>query len=86
MYWPMGAAQIYSANRRRRKACKSHEGQEEDNIGEQEEEEQEQEEDNQPIQGLRTSRNGHLIATITATTMTIWQASVRNQKLSFGYF
>ncbi|KAL8760464.1 MAG: hypothetical protein Q9184_003362 [Pyrenodesmia sp. 2 TL-2023] len=67
MYWPMGAAQIYSANRRRRKDQGRHDDLEKDGI--------EQEEDNDPILGMRTSRNGHLIATITTTTITIWQAS-----------
>ncbi|KAL9017053.1 MAG: hypothetical protein Q9185_005607 [Variospora sp. 1 TL-2023] len=62
----MGGAQIYSANRRRRKASKS-----QDNL-----EEDDEEEDNAaPILGLRTSRSGHLLATITATTMTVWQTS-----------
>ncbi|KAL8830879.1 MAG: hypothetical protein Q9170_005537 [Blastenia crenularia] len=72
MYWPMGAARIYSANRRRRKHSKGH------IDGEQRPEE----DDEPPILGLRTSRSGHLIATVTATTMTIWQASVRDLVLA----
>ncbi|KAL8902178.1 MAG: hypothetical protein Q9207_004850 [Kuettlingeria erythrocarpa] len=63
----MGAAQIYSANRRRRKDREKQDNPEKNGI--------EQEEDCDPILGMRTSRNSHLIATITATTMTIWQAS-----------
>lgn len=78
MYWPMGAAQIYSANRRRRKDWEK-----QDNV---EKNGTEQDEDCDPILGMRTSRNGHLIATITTTTMTIWQASVRYPGLSFSYF
>ncbi|KAL9594434.1 MAG: hypothetical protein Q9179_005398 [Wetmoreana sp. 5 TL-2023] len=66
MYWPMGAPQIYSANRKRRKDHGGYEN------GEQEEAEDEM---SGTILGLRTSRSGHLIATITATTLTIWQAS-----------
>ncbi|KAL9048637.1 MAG: hypothetical protein Q9206_005925 [Seirophora lacunosa] len=62
----MGGAHIYSANRRRRKARRS--------PGDQEEEDEE-EDDAAPILGLRTSRSGHLLATVTATTMTVWQAS-----------
>lgn len=31
-----------------------------------------------PILALRVSRTGHLFAVITATTMTIWQAKVRD--------
>ncbi|KAL8869054.1 MAG: hypothetical protein Q9174_004558 [Haloplaca sp. 1 TL-2023] len=65
MYWPMGAPQVYAANRKRRKEPEF----EDEEHGEAEVEE------NPPILGLRTSRSGHLIATITATTMTIWQAS-----------
>lgn len=77
MYWPMGGAHIYSANRKRRKARRS--------PGDQEEEDEE-EDDSAPILGLRTSRSGHLLATVTATTMTVWQASVRNRRISIGYF
>ncbi|KAI4121722.1 MAG: hypothetical protein LQ338_006205 [Usnochroma carphineum] len=62
----MGAAQIYSANIRRRESRKSHDSQQE---------EDDSKGDTAPVLGLRTSRSGHLIATITATTLTIWQAS-----------
>ncbi|KAI4173633.1 MAG: hypothetical protein LQ343_002808 [Gyalolechia ehrenbergii] len=62
----MGAARIYSANRRRRKDQSGHDEQEGANA---------EEEKSAPVLGLVTSRSGHLIATVTATTMTIWQAS-----------
>ncbi|KAL9598580.1 MAG: hypothetical protein Q9219_004411 [cf. Caloplaca sp. 3 TL-2023] len=61
----MGAARIYSANRKRRKVHDDHD----------EEEEVTSVEESDPILGLQTSRSGHLIATVTADTMTIWQAS-----------
>ncbi|KAL8729307.1 MAG: hypothetical protein Q9166_004804 [cf. Caloplaca sp. 2 TL-2023] len=62
----MGAARIYSANRTRRKDQADHEVQR-----------PKESEGGKPdaILGLRTSRSGHLLATITATTMTIWQTS-----------
>ncbi|KAL8804205.1 MAG: hypothetical protein Q9200_005918 [Gallowayella weberi] len=66
MYWPMGAARIYSSNRIRRK--------EQDDLDAQDSRRSEQD-DQDAIVSMRTSRNGHLIATITGTTMTIWQAS-----------
>ncbi|KAL8685639.1 MAG: hypothetical protein Q9218_007636 [Villophora microphyllina] len=69
MYWPLGAPRIYSANRKRRKEHT------EDDDGGQQQMEDAQEEANATVLGLRTSRSGHLIATVTATTLTIWQAS-----------
>ncbi|CAL8583385.1 WD40 repeat protein [Xanthoria parietina] len=66
MYWPMGAARIYSANSTRRKDNDLHDVQEGRAS---------QPDDSDAILGFRTSRSGHLIATITATRMTIWQAS-----------
>ncbi|KAL8715243.1 MAG: hypothetical protein Q9220_001201 [cf. Caloplaca sp. 1 TL-2023] len=66
MYWPVGAARIYSENKRRRKETGSQDGV--DQV------EQEQD-DGAFIRSLCTSRSGHLIATITNDTMTIWQAS-----------
>ncbi|KAI4179993.1 MAG: hypothetical protein L6R41_007523, partial [Letrouitia leprolyta] len=62
----MGAARIYSANRRRRKEQNGHDERERADA---------EEGDSPPILDLVTSRSGHLIATVTATTMTIWQAS-----------
>ncbi|KAI4267021.1 MAG: hypothetical protein L6R38_008439 [Xanthoria sp. 2 TBL-2021] len=66
MYWPTGAARIYSANSTRRKDDYHYDFQ----GGR-----ASQPDDSDAILGLRTSRSGHLIATITATRMTIWQAS-----------
>ncbi|KAL8863120.1 MAG: hypothetical protein Q9178_000494, partial [Gyalolechia marmorata] len=66
MYWPMGAARIYSANRTRRKGHNDHELQEEREFPSN---------DSNALLGLRTSRSGHLLTTITATSITIWQAS-----------
>ncbi|KAL8933798.1 MAG: hypothetical protein Q9216_006210 [Gyalolechia sp. 2 TL-2023] len=63
----MGAARIYSANRRRRKDESDDDDEREGATAE--------EEKPTPILGLVTSRSGHLIATITASTITIWQAS-----------
>lgn len=76
MYWPMGAPQIYASNRKRRKGHTTEDGKQVEA----------KDEGTAAILGLRTSRNGHLIATITATTMTIWQASVRGRGSSIGYF
>ncbi|KAL8946640.1 MAG: hypothetical protein Q9222_006988 [Ikaeria aurantiellina] len=62
----MGAARIYSENKRRRKETSNEDGAD---LGE-------EEQDNSAIvKGLCTSRSGHLIATITHDTMTVWQAS-----------
>ncbi|KAI4100134.1 MAG: hypothetical protein L6R37_005649 [Teloschistes peruensis] len=68
MYWPLGAPRIYSANRKRRK------GSAEDDDTAQEPGDVRDEEDSD-ILDLRTSRSGHLIATVTATSLMIWQAS-----------
>lgn len=70
MYWPLGVPQIYAAATQRRNPVRaSGDGDYEDEAPE-----------NQPsaLLGLRVSRNGHLFATITTTTMTIWQTSVRD--------
>lgn len=66
MYWPLGVPRIYAAATKRRKV----------NGGDDYENEASE---NQPsaLLGLRVSRNGHLFATITTTTMTVWQTSVR---------
>ncbi|KAL8779431.1 MAG: hypothetical protein Q9213_006949 [Squamulea squamosa] len=66
MYWPVGAARIYSANPTRQKDPKDHDFQRGKESGQ---------DDPGSVLDLRTSRSGHLIATITAVTMTIWQAS-----------
>ncbi|KAL8914678.1 MAG: hypothetical protein Q9171_000690 [Xanthocarpia ochracea] len=66
MYWPMGAARIYSANRTRRKDHDDHDLQEG---------RESPRNDSNALLGLRTSRSGHLLTTITATSITIWQAS-----------
>ncbi|KAL8977427.1 MAG: hypothetical protein Q9205_006770 [Flavoplaca limonia] len=65
MYWPIGAARIYSASPTKRKDHGHH-----DSEGS-----QPQVDDEDVILGLRTSRSGHLMATITTTKMTVWQAS-----------
>ncbi|KAL8691313.1 MAG: hypothetical protein Q9224_004206 [Gallowayella concinna] len=62
----MGAARIYSANRTRRKGQDHHDVQDSTSMDR---------DHVDAIVGMRTSRTGHLIATITGATMTIWQAS-----------
>ncbi|KAL8669805.1 MAG: hypothetical protein Q9168_005624 [Polycauliona sp. 1 TL-2023] len=66
MYWPTGAARIYSANPTRRNGHDHRDA---------EEGEEAHSDDSDAVLGLRTSRSGHLIATITATRITVWQAS-----------
>lgn len=68
MYWPLGVPQIYAATQRRNPLRASGDGDYEDEAPESQ---------SSALLGLRVSRNGHLFATITTTTMTIWQTSVR---------
>ena len=70
MYWPLGAPKVYAATRRKRKPPA---------IGDGEEESEDGKEKATNILGLRVARNGHLFVTITETTMTVWQTSVRRE-------
>ena len=72
MYWPLGTPRVYAAAKHRRKPV--------DTKGEDDDED---DDDNDPrdetstaLLGLRVSRNGQLFATITASTLTVWQSSV----------
>ena len=67
MYWPLGTPRVYIVPQR----PKSHSDDDE------EEGESSQEPSSTTITGLQTSRNGAIFATITATTLSIWQVSVR---------
>lgn len=70
MYWPLGVPQIYAVATRRRNTVRANGDGDYEN---------EASENQHPaaLLGLRVSRNGHLFATITTTTMTVWQTSVR---------
>ena len=78
MYWPLGAPRIYSSNKRRRKIKVV------DSEGESDESDETS--TNAPLLGLRVSRNGQLFATITATSLSIWQASVCFDCLKHRWF
>ena len=80
MYWPLNAPRIYSANKRRRKP------RDDDSVSSQQRDAEGEEKENAAILGLKVSRNGHLLTTITETTLTIWQASVRQSDGVFCYF
>ena len=69
MYWPLGAPRVYAAAKRRRKNVS-------DSNGNEDEEEQAKAKSAAAVVGLRVSRNGQYFATITATTLLIWQTSV----------
>ncbi len=73
MYWPLGAPRVYAATRRKRKPPTT-EYEEEDS--------EDVEEKATNILGLRVARNGHLFVTITETTLTVWQTSVRRDHRS----
>ena len=75
MYWPLGAPQIYAAPPRELKLRPGHDN---------EEKEEKKNKDAATIQDFMVSRSGHLLATITQTTMSIWQTSVRNQNKSMS--
>ena len=72
MYWPLGAPRIYAVSRRRRKPSedddKCYDGTLVNNR------------DEAAILALRISRNGQLFVTVTATTLTVWQISVRDTR------
>lgn len=71
MYWPLGAPRIYAATKPKRKKPKQ-DGTENavDAAGE---------EDASALLGHRVSRSGQMFATITATTLIIWQTSVSSK-------
>ena len=68
MYWPLGAPRIYAATKKRRKP-------DSDDI-EDDSEAESKDRLYAPIIGVRVSRTGHLLTTITEDTLTVWQASV----------
>lgn len=68
MYWPLGAPRIYAASDKPRR--KSGSGLDDPLDGDP------TDEDDPTLTGLQISRNGHLFATITTTTLMIWQTSV----------
>ena len=69
MYWPLGAPRIYAAAKKRRKIPEADEKDDDKEKGKVKE--------GAAIIALRVSRNGQLFATVTATTLTLWQTSVR---------
>ena len=68
MYWPLGAPRIYSTARRRRKepSAVSNGGEAEGAAIDPAE----------VILGLTVARNGHLLVTITESSIYVWQATV----------
>ncbi len=68
MYWPLGAPRVYAATRPRGKLSQPN--------GTEDSEAEAVDRDAAGLLGLRVSRNGHLFATITTKTLTIWQTSV----------
>lgn len=74
MYWPLGAPRVYAVAKRRRKSNKPIEN---DGSEAGDEDENDVNDNNSSaLIGLCVSRNGHLFATITNATLTIWQTSV----------
>ena len=67
MYWPLGAPRVYAVNKLRKTSAPASD---EDQSG------NESVVEDNVIRGLEVSRNGHLFATITQTSLTIWQTSV----------
>jgi len=78
MYWPLGAPRVYAASRRRRKTAVR--------LNDDTEDGEEDEQASSAILGLRVSRNGLLFATITRTTLTVWQTSVCSIVLTISWF
>ena len=70
MYWPLGAPRVYAATKAKRKRPRE--------AGTDEALEATNSENAAPLLGHRVSRSGQMFATITTTTLTIWQTSVRN--------
>lgn len=70
MYWPLGAPRIYAASRRRRKASEDDDKRDDGALV--------NAKDEDAILALQISRNGQLFVTVTATTLTVWQISVRD--------
>lgn len=79
MYWPLGAPRVYAATKGRRKFTTASDGHKGD-------EEKAKAEEAPAILGLRVSRNGQFIATLTATTLIIWQSSVGQQHWQLDRF
>ena len=79
MYWPLGAPRVYAATKGRRKNRTASDGHEDD-------EEQAKADEAPAVLGLRVSRNGQFIATLTATTLIIWQSSVGQQHMQLDRF
>lgn len=88
MYWPNGVPRVYAVNGPNIPIAPSsnlEESQSETSEDEQRQEEvpENPEKDganpwaNEPINGLCVSRGGHLFATMTESSMTIWQTKVR---------
>lgn len=83
MYWPLGAPRVYAATKGRRKKSSNSA----DNIEDEEEKaEQTKANEDAAILGLRVSRNGQFFATITSTTLLIWQTSVGQEQSRFDRF
>lgn len=74
MYWPIGAPKIYAAHKHR--ACGKAEVVSQDGLDESTEEGQADGHDEQEIIDVRLARGGHLFATITHSSLSIWQTKV----------
>lgn len=76
MYWPLGAPRVYAAAKRRRKGSNANANGNQSREGGDEDEKEVNDNSSSALIGLCVARNGHLFATITNTSLTIWQTSV----------
>jgi hypothetical protein len=83
MYWPVGVPRIYAlnsiANRSTLEADEDQRDPQEETPGNENEGEKIAEASQAPdasVIGLQVSRNGHIFATITRSSLAIWQARV----------
>lgn len=76
MYWPLGAPRVYAAAKRRRKGSNRNENDGGEGGDEDEKEVNDSDSNSSALIGLCVARNGRLFATITNTSLTIWQTSV----------
>lgn len=79
MYWPLGAPQVYAANKSINTPSDISEG------AAQQEPQGGSDPQTDPILNLRVSRAGNLLTTITNATLNVWQTSVRYILLQTGY-
>jgi hypothetical protein len=74
MYWPLGAPQVFAAPAKRDTLDHYKEDDGQNHVSTTDNE--------TALLGLCVSRNGYLFATISATTLYIWQTSVSDNRSS----